>query len=218
MKQPYKVYKRRIHSFFSPKYRAYDKTIVFDNDVIRKISLQKIADDFPYQKNNHPGDPVGQDYHLMYAYISTLFDGIKIADLGTRTGNSALAWSYNPKNKVDSYDINEEYYYIVKKEIKKKNVNFFLENIIQSTKMLDYHIICIDIDPHEGIEEKMAIDFLIANDWKGIVFMDDIGANFNRLMAYWNSITLPKWDITKYGHRFGNGIIDLTNTLTVEMR
>ena len=44
------------------------------------------------------GDCGRQHYNLL-AYISTLYNGIDIFDIGTHRGSSALALSYNHNNK-----------------------------------------------------------------------------------------------------------------------
>ncbi len=192
--------------------------ITISQEEINKISLNQLGLDYPYQNTNHPGDPLGQPFHNLYAYFSTLFNGIKIADIGTRTGNSALALSYNENNIVDSYDVNSNYYNIVTEHIKKPNINFNLENILMSSKILQYPLISLDVDPHDGIQERYCFAFLEANNYKGIVLLDDIGPDWPALDYWFRSINLPKWDLTKYGHFSGTGLVDFTGELEVELQ
>lgn len=189
--------------------------IQISNLDIAQINLQGLAEQFPYQKDNHPGDPLGQPFHNLYAYFSTLFNGIKIADIGTRTGNSALALSYNENNVVDSYDINSNYYNIVTEHIKKSNINFNLENILTSPKILQYPLISLDVDPHDGYQERQCFAFLEANNYKGIVILDDIGPEWPALNYWFRTINLPKWNLTKYGHFSGTGLVDFSGKLEI---
>jgi hypothetical protein len=192
--------------------------ITISQEEINKISLNQLGLDYPYQNTNHPGDPLGQPFHNLYAYFSTLFNGIRIADIGTRTGNSALALSYNENNIVDSYDVNSNYYNIVTEHIKKSNINFNLENILASPKILQYPLISLDVDPHDGIQERYCFAFLEANNYKGIVLLDDIGPDWPALDYWFRSINLPKWNLTKYGHFSGTGLVDFTGELEVELQ
>lgn len=180
---------------------------------LSKISLSDLADRFPYQGRHHVNDPIGQEFHVLYAYFSSLFNGIKIADIGTRTGNSAIALSYNENNHVDSYDVNSNYYNIVTNNIKKENITFHLQDILSNEKILEYKLISLDVDPHDGKQERRCFKFLQENNWKGLVLLDDIGPNWIQLHQWWNEITLPKWDLTKYGHASGTGLVDFTQEL-----
>jgi len=64
---------------------------------LKEISLNK----------NDWHEPGISEYKL-YAYLSTFFNDTIILDIGTRTGGSALALSYNLNNKVISYDLQEQ--------------------------------------------------------------------------------------------------------------
>jgi tRNA1(Val) A37 N6-methylase TrmN6 len=64
----------------------------------------------------------GISEYRLYAYLSTLFNQTTILDIGTRTGGSALALSYNPKNNVRSYDIVEQ----GASSIRKENVSWII--------------------------------------------------------------------------------------------
>ena len=47
----------------------------------------------------------GQEHYKLLAYFSTLFENQVLLDIGTYKGCSALALSYNQKNKVKSFDL-----------------------------------------------------------------------------------------------------------------
>lgn len=46
-----------------------------------------------------------EEHYQLLAYLSTRFDNKTLFDIGTLKGYSALALSYNPSNRVISYDI-----------------------------------------------------------------------------------------------------------------
>ena len=79
---------------------------------------------------------------------------------------------------------------------------------------LSSELIFVDIDPHDGIQEAAVFDFLVENDYKGIMVCDDIGGRGQRgnshpaMRDWWNSIELPTYTIrNKYGALKGTGII-----------
>ena len=62
------------------------------------------------------------------------------------------------------------------------------------------------------MQEPQVLDFLITNDWKGIMVCDDIGGHSNnfhpRMRDWWNSIELTTYNIVnKYASDTGTGII-----------
>jgi len=182
--------------------------IQLELDRLNKIVLQYFIDRYGA---THVNDPAGKECHKLYAYMGMMFHDIKIADIGTRTGNSALSLSYNEVNHVDSYDIKQHC------GIKRKNISFFEEDILTDSKILQYDLISLDVDPHCGSQETKCFEYLIENNWKGVILLDDIGPRWAAMNAWWNSITLPKWDVTKYGHESGTGIVDFSGKLEVEL-
>lgn len=80
-------------------------------------------------------------------------------------------------------------------------------------------LIFLDVDPHDGQQEKIVTDFLIENDWKGIMICDDIGTGMEKpnshpeMLAWWNSINARKYNISSsiYSAGTGTGIICFDN-------
>ena len=70
--------------------------------------------------------PAGQSEYRLYAYLSTFFNKTTILDIGTRTGGSGLALSYNPTNKVISYDLVEQ----GASNIKRENITWKIQNFM----------------------------------------------------------------------------------------
>ena len=162
----------------------------------------------------------GQQEYRLYSYISTFFNDITILDIGTYQGTSSISLSHNPSNYVKSYDIIDS---IKNKEhiiFKKENVNHYIKNGIDVIEeMTDEDIkktkiIMIDTE-HRGDEELVMINKLNDKNFSGIIILDDIHHPDPKQCAamekFWNNISFKKYDVTKYGHFSGTGII-LMNT------
>ena len=76
-------------------------------------------------------------------------------------------------------------------------------------------LIFLDIDPHDGVQERIVTDFLIENKWSGIMVCDDIGTGkeiYNShpdMLAWWNSVSIKKYNIADsiYSAGTGTGIV-----------
>lgn len=143
----------------------------------------------------------GKEHYKLLAYLSLVLDNIEISDIGTYKGCSALALSCNPSNKVYSYDISDMNKVIGGCD----NIEFRIIKESFSKDILKSKLICLDTI-HDGIHEKEVLDFLIKNNWKGILILDDIH-HYPEQNKLWNSIKLRKEDITHLGHWSGTGII-----------
>lgn len=155
----------------------------------------------------------GEHYRLL-TYLANQFNGITFIDAGTYQGLSCLALAQNPKNKVVSYDI------------EKKNIPFLNSYKNVTLKTLDInkesveeiksaHIILLDIDPHDGIQEQAFSDFMETIDYTGYVICDDIYLNSN-MAFWWRSIDRLKYEVTEVGHSHGTGIICYNTDVTIE--
>ena len=143
--------------------------------------------------------------YKLYAYISTFFNNSIILDVGTRTGGSALALSYNDNNQVISYDLIDHGC----SNIKKNNIIWKTQDF-RDDDTLDYNkisIIMIDVDPHDGIQELEMFNFLKEKNWKGILLLDDIGPDWPFIQKLWNDFDDTKLDVTEIGHFSGTGIV-----------
>ena len=179
---------------------------------------------------------IGHDlehYYAILVHLSTYFTDSVIVDLGTNRGGSAAALSYNRSNEVYTFDIaiNDEAISLFEQY---ENITYLIGNCIENNWhgqpqinppglrirplksekeiFLSSELIFLDIDPHDGVQEPQVLDFLITNDWKGIMVCDDIGGHSNnfhpRMRDWWNSIELATYNIVnKYASDTGTGII-----------
>jgi hypothetical protein len=172
-----------------------DQVVKLDIDHLKEISL-----------NQNDWLPAGQSEYRFYAYLSTFFNNTTILDIGTRTGGSALALSYNPNNQVISYDLVEQGASSIEKEnITWKIMNFMEDEEIDWKKV---SIVMIDVDPHDGSQERVMMDWLREKGWKGILIHDDIGPDWPDIQMMWDEIPESKLDVTDIAHMSGTGIVN----------
>jgi len=180
------------------------KTIKLDKDAIKTLDVSHLAEQ---SLNSNDWLTAGQSEYRLYAWLSTKFNNTTILDVGTRTGGSALALSYNDKNKVISYDLVEQG---ASSGIKKDNITFKVQDF-REDDTLDYDnisIIMIDVDPHDGTAEEEMFEYLEEKGWKGLVLLDDIGPQWPEIEDFWNRITFPKLNVTEIGHMSGTGLVN----------
>tara|TARA_Y100000034_G_scaffold92919_1_gene112344 strand:+ start:1696 stop:2424 length:729 start_codon:yes stop_codon:yes gene_type:complete len=183
-------------------------------------------------------------YHwAILSYLSTLYNDSTIIDVGTQIGRSAVALAYNPSNKIYTYDIKDwTHENMLINNPLVTNVEFILQDCIydpwdkkEEELFSSSPLIFLDVDPHDGLQEEIFVESLVEIEWKGILVVDDIrleladaderhrkgvgrmGAGAKGMINWWNSIELPKYDITDnyFGHESGMGIICFGNQVVV---
>lgn len=150
----------------------------------------------------------GDQHYRFLAYISTLLpDGSTIFEIGTRWGASAAALSKNKNVHVVTCDIRDAIE-DQKPSIKDiPNIEFIIgDGFDLIEKYKDSKIIFMDVDPHDGVQERKMIQKLIDVEFKGILLLDDIHLN-KEMNDFWKSITQDKCDLTSIGHYSGTGIV-----------
>jgi hypothetical protein len=159
----------------------------------------------------------GREHYRLLTHLSTLFQHRDIIDIGTHMGYSAYALAYNETNQVYTFDIVE---HVTNTKIKEKpNVTFVVQDLFNqdtqktwSRLVLDSALIFLDVDPHDGLKEIAFYQFLVNNNYKGIVVCDDIWYFKGMRDMFWSQIPEHlKYDITPYGHWSGTGVINFTN-------
>jgi len=185
--------------------------ISLSNDSLDNFKL--INEDYLTDKEYYDLKSGQQEYRL-YSYLTTFFNNITILDIGTYTGRSAIALSYNETNKVISYNIVDQIGDNNHKIYSKKNITFKVKDVLEDLNeefIKNVKIVMIDID-HNGFTEKIIIDRLKELNFSGLIILDDItklpDPVLNERMAnLWNGIHDRKYDVTKYGHWSGTGIV-----------
>ena len=172
---------------------------------VKKISLEHLVNHIDEHEKKQLLCEAGQEWYKLLAYLSKTFINKVIIDIGTRRGCSAVALSYNSRNEVVSYDVENWH-----PQCTQPNVKFKLENLLETDMEIcdNSPLIVIDVDPHDGDKERIFLDKLRKRDYNGIVVLDDIGQDWPRLHEFWNSIPETKYDLTDVGHASGTGIVD----------
>lgn len=180
------------------------KKIEINKEDVKALDVSHLRD---LSLNSNDWLPAGQSEYRFYAYMSTWFNNTTILDIGTRTGGSALALSYNPTNKVRSYDLVEQgASQGIKKDNIKWNIGDFMED--EDIDWDNVSIVMIDVDPHDGSQERVMMDWLREKGWKGILMHDDIGPGWPDIQLMWDEIPEEKFDVTEIAHMSGTGIVN----------
>lgn len=172
----------------------------------KKDVFTQNLDFFDFDLSAYPYLKYEKEHYRLLTYLSKSNDNIVILDAGTSQGHSCLALAQNPKNNIITYDIMDKDFPFFREykniEFKKLDINRESPEVIKSAK-----IILLDIDPHDGNQEKVFTDYLIKIGYKGYVLCDDIHLN-QPMKDWWNSVTIEKYDITEVGHASGTGLIN----------
>jgi len=174
---------------------------------ISKIDLDRFS---RYVSNvehrNYFFDVNFKEHYRLIAYLSTLFDHSNIFDIGTNLGYSALALSYSPRNKIISYDIVEGKDLNHAEEL--SNIEYLIGDVSKDARLLRSPLIMLDTN-HDGVFENKLYNYLKENNYKGLLFLDDIHLN-QPMRDFWNSISETKADVTDLGHWSGSGLVDFS--------
>ena len=192
-------------------------TIKVSNTILDNFKLENQA--FLFNFSQYQAKSGVQEYRL-YSYLTTFFNDSVILDIGTYEGTSSIALSHNSTNFVKSYDVIDK---LKNKDhiiFSKPNISYTIKNGVNVIEDLTddelekIKIIMIDTE-HTGDEEIIMINKLNERKFSGIIILDDIhhpNPEFTQLMEnLWKNIPFKKYDVTKYGHYSGTGII-LLNT------
>lgn len=156
----------------------------------------------------------GKEHYRLLIHLASSYNNIQIADIGTYRGASAIALAQNPNNKVFSLDVG-----VFRNDIPYDNIEFRVGDFKTDTNIqeniLKSSLIFLDID-HLYDNEIWFYNFLIKNNWKGIMFCDDIHL-CDEMERFWSEISHPKQDITSYGHFSGTGFVSFDAETSLEL-
>lgn len=198
--------------------------IELSNKTLNRFQLKN--QEYLTKNTNYYNLKSGKQEYRLYSYLSTFFNDAYILDIGTLYGLSAVSLSHNEQNHVISYNIVDDIQDPDNIIYNKKNITFKIKNVLEDLNkefVSKIKIVMIDID-HEGIIEKQIIDRLVELNYNGIIILDDIHIPWNNLKdkmkdLWEHKITLPnKFDITKYGHFSGTGIIILDKNIKLILK
>lgn len=178
-----------------------DKILKVTADELNQINLSKYlksTDDQGFPKSWFYMD-AGLEHYRLLAYVSKLYNGVTLLDIGSYQGSSAIALSFNKKNKVISYDIDQQPEIA---EINILNIKFIKGNVLKDEITAPF--ILLDTY-HDGTFEQDFVNHLLKINYKGLVMFDDIHLN-EEMSNFWNGLKNEKYDLTEIGHHSGTGI------------
>jgi hypothetical protein len=178
-----------------------DKILKVTAEELNQINLSKYlksTDDLGFPKSWFYMD-AGLEHYRLLVFISKLYNGVNLLDIGSYQGSSAIALSFNKKNKVISYDIEHQPEIA---DIKISNIEFIKGNVLKHE--IDAPFILLDTY-HDGTFEQEFVNHLLKIKYKGLVMFDDIHLN-KEMSNFWNGLKNEKYDLTEIGHHSGTGI------------
>jgi hypothetical protein len=185
------------------------REIVLDPKKLKDIEFIDLYPYIAWHENSRYFDlEAGKEHYRLLAWLSLYLEKNEVIyDIGTYLGYSALALSYNRTCRVKTYDITNSIpeHGIGPKD--RSNITFYMENILSESfsAIKESQVIFLDTF-HDGTFEKEFFDALVKIGYKGLLFCDDIHLN-PEMKAFWDSISLPKIDVTSVGHWSGTGIV-----------
>lgn len=184
-----------------------------------------ILDNFSLKNHEYLVDPTyydlpsGKQEYKLYSYLTTFFENSIILDIGTLNGRSAVSLSHNESNQVISYNIVDDIKNTNHRIYTKSNIEFRIKNVLDDLTpelVSKTKIIMIDIDHFEVIEREI-IQRLDELGFSGIILLDDIHhpapKERDAMQKLWNSLEYKKYDVTKYGHWSGTGLIVMNSDI-----
>lgn len=117
--------------------------------------------------------------------------------------------AYNDNVKVVSYDLTDHFWKkdaLTAKDVWNVEIRFknCLEDIAEIAKA---PLVFLDVDPHDGIQEREILSALEAAGFKGLLVCDDIHKS-QEMRDWWASVPHKKYDVTTFGHWSGTGIVE----------
>jgi hypothetical protein len=178
---------------------------------IRKFDMTPLANRVSGRARDRFLVETGEHYRLL-AYLSEKQAGGIFYDVGTLSGASAVALASHPNSCVTSWDIDDG----PRKRDEFawpgtcfENIEWRKGDIFDEPSHIYYiaDIICLDISPHDGIQEQRFTDILDDSGFDGILICDDIqNRRFPGMKKWWDKIDRPK-QLVPYAHCSGTGIV-----------
>ena len=144
----------------------------------------------------------GDNHYILLTAAARYFQTATLVEVGTYHGSGALALSQSD-NRVISYDL-ENVRRIVHSPA---NVEYRLGDFRDDAELiLNSPLIFVDVDPHDGVQERAFHQWFLDNGYRGLVIWDDIHLN-DAMKAWWRNVGNVKTDLTSLGHWSGTGLI-----------
>ncbi len=148
----------------------------------------------------------GVEHYKLLAWLSKQFNDSIIAEIGTLGGLGTIALSFNPSNRVISYDIRSYSWGNETPPNAGKRIvgPGYMDYVVESS------LIFYDA-AHYGVQEQEFLDELMNRNWKGIIVWDDIHLN-HEMQHFWNNCIRHGYNVQDWsdlGHQTGTGVMIL---------
>jgi predicted O-methyltransferase YrrM len=195
-------------------------------DAAAKFDLSEVERYTTWNPNSvYFTQPPGREHYRLLGQLATqLPPGSTVADVGTYLGFSALALSAASNlAAVESYDIvdcmAEPRAQGQATAHDRSNIRLHVSpggcfDVEAMDAICACPLIVLDVDPHDGVQERRFMAELERRAYRGAVVCDDIHLNAE-MSAFWYDVRQPKRDITHAGHWSGTGIVVFGDAFSV---
>jgi predicted O-methyltransferase YrrM len=201
--------------------RASDYLVPVALEAVRKareINLDDLCERMkapPYYPNIWPGE-----HYKLLAGLMISLKPRAVVEIGTSMGLSALAMKkyLPPESKIFTFDIREwksdPGYFLREEDFADGRLVQFLDDLSDPAVFLEYGEILKDADfifldaSKDGVTEKRLLENfrLIPFRDRMLILLDDI--RLWNMLKIWREISMPKLDLTSFGHWSGTGIVE----------
>lgn len=200
---------------------VWDLTEVEHSDVSEMMrfpfahDMGPIPDYVKFEFNKLRGGPEGGSHYKLLNYLSSkVYNNEIIIEIGTRAGFSAMALAISKRNQIITYDIAPHIIHYAQHLIKNLGYHNIMYKELDMNKEYDYvfnftRCIFLDVDPHDGIQEKVFFEKLDALGYKGIVILDD--TYWEQMKDFMSSIKHKIYDVSKFAHGTGTHVVDFSD-------
>lgn len=216
------------HAFYSMVF-SVDDDVSQPSKYLISIALEAIRnaqeislDDISAKMKNPPYFPnifPGEHYKLLGGLILTLKPKV-VVEIGTYTGLSALAMKkfLPPESKIITFDIiNWKSFQdscLQEDDFRDGRVVQYIDDLSNPSIISKYrqllqeaNMIFVDAAKDGVMEQRLLENFkTISFNTKPLIIFDDI--RLWNMLKFWRNISLPKLDLTSFGHWAGTGIVE----------
>jgi hypothetical protein len=151
----------------------------------------------------------GERPYAFLAYIASQFTNRNIIVTDAWRGLASLALSYEPTNKVHSFttrNFMDSNIRSIENHRVHENIDLLSKDQFENNRelILESAIIFVDHSPHNGTDEYMLYEFLLANKYRGIVISDHVWVHKQMRDNYWYKIAEKyRYDFTQFASEDG---------------
>lgn len=204
-------------------------TIKVNKSMIAKVDHANVIPfiDWNIPSKGYIQEQPGKEHYKLLTYLMKMIveSGVanpRASDLGTLYGTSALALvSAHPSVQVTTYDVNNAVPAV--KGVNTINNMTSIKRKIMSAQLdigdiAKSHLVFLDIDPHNGIEELKIVNELVERGYKGLLLANGINVN-EGMREFWKIVcqnkALTTYDVSSIGHWTGTGLINFSSDCDV---